>query len=52
MIKYINGKKVEYEEILPEEPIVPKEEQMPTESERIEALEMAMLDLLGVIAND
>ena len=26
--------------------------QMPTESERIEALEMAMLEMLGVLAND
>ena len=32
---------------------IPQEEipQMPTEAERIEALEMAMLELLGVIAN-
>ena len=39
-----------YEEVddIPQEEI----QQMPTESERIEALEMAMLDLLEVLAND
>jgi hypothetical protein len=38
-----------YEEVddIPHEEI----QQMPTESERIEALEMAMLDLLEVLAN-
>ena len=45
-----------YEEMTEEEiEALPKVEsipQMPTDAERIEALEMAMLELLGVIAND
>lgn len=45
MIKYVNGKKVEYEETLPEEPIKPMEENIPALEERIQALEKELAEL-------
>ena len=52
MIKYVNGKKVEYEEVLP--PDTEKSEtepSMPTALERIEALENAILEIAEVLVN-
>lgn len=52
MIKYVNGKKVEYEETLP--PDMEKNQNtisIPTDLERIEALEMAILEIAEVLSN-
>ena len=52
MIKYVNGKKVEYEETLPPDMEKTKNKiSIPTEIERIETLEMAMLEIAEVLAN-
>lgn len=52
MIKYVNGKKVEYEENLPTDmEKVENELATPTALERIEALEMAMLEIAEVLTN-
>ena len=52
MIKYVNEKKVEYEETLP--PDIEKAENelpFPTTLERLEALEMAILEIAEVLTN-
>lgn len=52
MIKYVNGKKVEYEETLPIDIEKSKNElSTPTDLERIEALEMAILEIAEVLSN-
>lgn len=54
MKKFVNGKYMDMteEEILAIAEAEKEDLTQPTAEERLEALEMAMLDLLGVIAND